>query len=46
MVLSNPRLTRLIPNDTLATGWIKHLDELKQLEPWQRMRLPRDLAGH
>jgi starch phosphorylase len=33
VVLSNPRLTRLI-NDTIGTGWIKHLDELKQLEPY------------
>ena len=31
MVLSNPRLTSLI-NSKIGDNWIKHLDELKQLE--------------
>lgn len=32
MVLSNPRLTQLI-TDKIGDGWIKNLDELRQLEP-------------
>jgi starch phosphorylase len=31
IVLANPRLTRLI-KDTIGEGWVKHLDELRQLE--------------
>lgn len=33
MVLSNPRLTRLL-DETIGTGWIKDLRELKRLEPY------------
>ncbi len=32
VVLSNPKLTTLV-SDAIGTGWIKNLDELKQLEP-------------
>ncbi|QUS61555.1 glycogen/starch/alpha-glucan phosphorylase [Synechocystis sp. PCC 7339] len=38
MVLSNPRLSNLI-SSRIGEGWIKNLDELKQLEPFA------DLAG-
>ncbi|AGF51240.1 glycogen phosphorylase [Synechocystis sp. PCC 6803] len=38
MVLSNPRLSNLI-SSRIGDGWIKNLDELKQLEPFA------DLAG-
>lgn len=56
MVLSNPRLTKLI-SLTIGNGWIKHLDELRQLESyagdrtfqlaWQQVKqaVKRDLAG-
>ncbi|MEJ2360437.1 MAG: glycogen/starch/alpha-glucan phosphorylase [Gammaproteobacteria bacterium] len=47
LVLSNPRLTRLI-NDTIGDKWIKDLERLKKLEPyatdpafckaWQRIK--------
>ena len=33
MVLSNPRLTNLI-SQKIGKGWIKNLDELRQLEPY------------
>jgi glycogen phosphorylase len=33
MVLSNPRLSQLITG-SIGENWIKHLDELKQLEPF------------
>ncbi len=33
MVLSNPELTELI-SSKIGKGWIKHLDELKKLEPY------------
>lgn len=32
MVLSNPRLTRLI-TERIGEDWVKHLDQLRQLEP-------------
>jgi starch phosphorylase len=32
MVLCNPRLTTLL-KETIGEGWIKHLDQLQQLEP-------------
>ncbi|AHB88955.1 glycogen phosphorylase GlgP [Thermosynechococcus sp. NK55a] len=32
MVLSNPRLTRLI-TERIGEDWLKHLDQLRQLEP-------------
>lgn len=33
MVLSNPRLSTLISN-RIGDGWVKNLDQLRQLEPW------------
>ncbi len=33
MVLANPKLTELI-SSKIGTGWIKNLDQLKQLEPF------------
>ncbi|NCJ05487.1 glycogen/starch/alpha-glucan family phosphorylase [Synechococcales cyanobacterium C] len=33
LVLINPLLTALISR-TIGEGWIKHLEELRQLEPW------------
>lgn len=57
MVLSNPRLTNLI-NRQIGTGWIKNLDELKQLEPcaddphfrqeWRQIKqaIKHDLASY
>jgi starch phosphorylase len=33
IVLSNPRLTQLI-TEKIGSSWIKHLDELKKLEPY------------
>ncbi|MFC1520968.1 glycogen/starch/alpha-glucan phosphorylase [Elusimicrobiota bacterium] len=57
MVLSNPRLTRLI-TETIGDKWINNLDELKRLEPfsadkgfrekWQRIKreIKNDLAGY
>ncbi|MCG6917546.1 MAG: glycogen/starch/alpha-glucan phosphorylase [Deltaproteobacteria bacterium] len=56
MVLSNPRLSQLI-TDKIGDTWIKHLDELRKLEPfaddkdflnkWQQVKLEnkRVLAG-
>jgi starch phosphorylase len=56
LVLSNPRLARLI-SSRIGDGWIKNLDELKQLEPladdalfraaWRQVKLDvkRDLAA-
>ena len=56
MVLSNPRLTRLISN-RIGDHWIKHLDAMKQLEPladdagfrdeWRSIKqaIKRDTAG-
>jgi starch phosphorylase len=56
MVLSNPRLSELI-TDKIGDTWIKHLDELRKLEPfadnkdflskWQQVKLEnkRVLAG-
>ena len=32
MVLCNPRLTALL-KETIGEGWVKHLDQLQQLEP-------------
>ncbi|AIE72612.1 MULTISPECIES: glycogen/starch/alpha-glucan phosphorylase [unclassified Synechocystis] len=57
MVLSNPRLSNLI-SSRIGDGWIKNLDELKQLEPfadlagfrqdWQRVKreVKQDLARY
>ncbi len=57
MVLSNPRLTQLV-SSKIDSRWIKHLDELKQLEPlaqdsgfrdeWRSIKqaIKRDLASH
>ncbi len=57
MVLSNPRLTKLITSK-IGDGWIKHLDQLKQLEKyvddpafrqeWQQIKLAikQDLAAY
>lgn len=56
MVLSNPRLSQLI-TDKIGDTWIKHLDELRRLEPfaddkdflskWQQVKLENKavLAG-
>ena len=33
MLLSNPRLAKLL-NETIGTGWVKDLSELRQLEPY------------
>jgi starch phosphorylase len=56
MVLSNPRLSELI-TDKIGDTWVKHLDELRKLEPfaddkdfrnkWQQVKLEnkRVLAG-
>ncbi|MEB3289410.1 MAG: glycogen/starch/alpha-glucan phosphorylase [Leptolyngbya sp.] len=56
VVLSNPRLSNLI-SSRIGDRWIKHLDELKQLEPladdsgfrdeWHHIKqaVKRDLAG-
>ncbi|MBW4485368.1 MAG: glycogen/starch/alpha-glucan phosphorylase [Tildeniella torsiva UHER 1998/13D] len=56
MVLSNPRLSTLITS-RIGDRWIKHLDELKQIEPladdagfrdeWRSIKqaVKRDLAG-
>ena len=55
LVLSNPRLTRLI-SSSIGEGWMRHLEELKALEPfaedaafreeWRKIKLEnkRDLA--
>ncbi|MGH2414638.1 MAG: glycogen/starch/alpha-glucan phosphorylase, partial [Microcystaceae cyanobacterium] len=57
MALSNPRLTQLI-TAKIGDNWVKHLDELKQLESfveeaefryqWQQIKLSnkRDLANY
>jgi starch phosphorylase len=57
MVLSNPRLSNLI-SSRIGDGWIKNLDELKQLEPfadlggfrqdWRRVKreVKQDLAHY
>jgi glycogen phosphorylase len=57
MVLSNPRLTKLITSK-IGDGWIKHLDQLKQLErfvddpdfrqEWRQIKLAikQDLATY
>ncbi|MBW4690352.1 MAG: glycogen/starch/alpha-glucan phosphorylase [Lyngbya sp. HA4199-MV5] len=57
MVLSNPRLTNLITSK-IGDGWIKHLDDLRQLEPyvedaefrqqWRQIKLEikQDLAAY
>lgn len=55
IVLANPRLTRLV-SSSIGDGWIKHLEQLRQLEPladdiefrkgWREIKLAnkRDLA--
>jgi starch phosphorylase len=57
MVLSNPRMTQLI-SDRIGEHWIKHLDDLRQLESlaedaafrqeWRQMKydVKQDLAHH
>ena len=57
MVLSNPRLTGLI-SGRIGDHWIKHLDDMKQLEPlaedagfreeWRNIKqaIKRDMASH
>jgi starch phosphorylase len=57
MVLSNPRLTQLISH-RIGDTWIKHLDDLRQLEPlvedagfcdqWHSIKqaIKRDLSSH
>ncbi|MGB3613690.1 MAG: glycogen/starch/alpha-glucan family phosphorylase, partial [Elainellaceae cyanobacterium] len=57
MALSNPRLTGLISRH-IGDSWVKHLDELKQLEPlvndsgfrdeWRQIKqdVKRDFASH
>ncbi|MEO0408338.1 MAG: glycogen/starch/alpha-glucan phosphorylase [Cyanobacteria bacterium P01_A01_bin.135] len=57
IVLSNPRLTELATRH-IGDGWVKHLDQLQQLEPlvedasfrqeWRQIKqdVKRDLAGH
>ena len=53
MVLSNPRLSQLI-SDKIGDTWVKHLDELRKLEPfaddkdflskWQQVKLENKRA--
>ncbi len=57
MALSNPRLTKLVSSH-IGDTWVKHLDELKRLEPmaddssfrqeWRDIKqaIKRDLASH
>ena len=37
MVLSNPGLTRMI-TERIGEDWVKHLEQLRQLEPWAEDR--------